>query len=104
VAAQDGLQTAGTVTATTTGAVGTVYPFRATSVKITAATSGGAFLDVTGGVGVLATTSASYPMAPGESVTCPLAGAQPAQPGYYTGFSILGQAGVTSTVRYIARR
>jgi len=103
MAVQDGLQNSGTLTATTTGAVSTTFPFRARSVLITAATSGGCLLDVTGGVGVLATTSASYPMAAGERVTVPLVGLDQ-RSSYYTGFSVFGLAGVTSTVRWLALR
>lgn len=106
---QDVLQASGVVTATTTGAVaqfyfnaGTTIQFRAAEVLVTAATSGGCFLDVSGGVGVLATTSASYQMAAGERLPIPFGGGQPRRPGVFTGFSILGLAGVTSTVRFIA--
>lgn len=100
--AQDGLQNAGTITATTSAAISVAFTFRASDIQITAATSGGAFVDITGGVSVLATTSAGYPLAPGEVLNVPLSGSQPRRPGCFSGFSILGQAGVTSTVRYIA--
>jgi len=106
---QDGLQASGTLTATTSAAVsqlffnaGTSIGFRATSFQVVAATSGGCFVDVTGGAAVLATTSASYPLAPGERLTVPIEGSQPRRPGVYSGFSILGTAGVTSMVRWIA--
>lgn len=103
--AQDGLQNAGTVTATTSAAISIAFTFRAAGVQITAATSGGCFVDMTGGVGVLATTSASYPLALAEVLKVPIAGGMPGAHGaYYTGFSILGLAGVTSTVRWIALR
>lgn len=104
MAVQDGSQASGSVTATTSAAISVVFPIRATSVLITAATSGGCFVDVTGGVGVLATSSQGYPLAAGERLPVPINGGQPRAPGYYTGFSILGLAGVTSTVRYIALR
>lgn len=99
---QDGLQSAGTLTATTSAAISVAFPFRASSFQVTAATSGGCFLDVTGGVGVLATTSAGYPMAASEKVSVPLGGSQPRRPGVYSGFSILGTVGAISTVRYLA--
>lgn len=112
VAVQDGLQASGTLTATTSAPISQTFvnagstsgaAFRATNFQVVAATSGGCFIDVTGAIG-LATTSAGYQMAPGEVLRVPLSGAQPFQPGYYTGFSILGLAGVTSSVRYIALR
>lgn len=102
--AQDGLQAAGTVTATTTGATSVVFPFRASCLQITSATSAGCFVDITGGVSVLATTSNGYPMAAGEKLPVPLSGGQPRMPGYYTGFSVLAISGTSATVRYIALR
>lgn len=98
---QDGLQNSGTLTATTTGAVSAIFTFRSNGFSVTAATSGGCFVDFTGGVGVLATTSAGYPLAAGEKVVVPFPGTERIG-AYYTGFSILGTAGVTSTVRWLA--
>lgn len=105
MAVQDGLMVAGTLTATTSAAQSVVLTtFRASCMQITAATSGGCFIDITGGVGVLATTSAGYPLAAAEVLRVPLSGSQPRSPGYYTGFSILATAGTTATVRYLLMR
>lgn len=103
MAVQDGLQNSGSLTATTSAAIPIAFGFRASSFQITAATSGGCFVDITGGVGVLATTSASYQMAASEVLRVPMANLT-RYAGYYTGFSILGLAGVTSSARYIAVR
>lgn len=100
---QFGNQASGTITATTTGAVAVSFGFQAVAFQVVAATSGGCFVDLTGGQTVLATTSASYPLAPNEKVTWPLAGTV-RQPAGNIGFSILGTTGATSTVRFLAMR
>lgn len=100
--AQDGLQNAGLITATTTAAIAATFTSRMSSYQVTAATSGGIMLETGGPAGQLATTSSSYQLAPGEKVTIPLSGSQPRRPGVYSGFNVLGLPGVTSTARWIA--
>ena len=101
-------QVSGVATATTTG-VSVAFGsgsliFKATYLKISAgnaASSGGAtsYVDVTQGASVVATTSMSYPLIPGENLIFDTGRKE----SYFSGFSAIQGSGTTAcTLRYLA--
>lgn len=91
--AVDAGQAAGFVTATSTGSIGTAFGsgsllFRATTVRVVNSSNsiGWCYVDLTGSTAV-ASTSASYPLGPGEAVQVSAVRAE--NIGGFTGFAAL---------------
>ena len=115
MATQDGVQAAGTVTATSTGAVAFSYANFASggtsanllnqqfhNFQIIASTSnaGVLALDWTSGVTALATTSVGYPLAAGELFPR-MTFSDRGRTAYYSGFSFISASG-TATLKFAA--
>lgn len=111
--AQDGIQAAGTVTASSTGAVGFSYAsftpagtsgslfplFHNFQIIASSSNAAGAMIDITGATAI-ATTSVGYPLAPSERFPG-VAIADRGRTGIYSGFSLISASG-TATVRFAA--
>lgn len=114
MAAQDGVQAAGTVTATSTGAVAVAYPsftsagtsgnlvqqFHSFQIIASTSNAAGAAIDWTSGVLALATTSAGYPLAAGELFPR-VSMADRGRTASYSGFSFISLSG-TATIKFAA--
>jgi len=100
MAVSDGLQSAGSITVTTSAGIAVSFGNKMTNIFLRNDGAGAACIDITGGASVVATTSAGFNLKSSETLTI-----APAGPGrFYTGFSAIVSGTTTAGLRFIAWR